>query len=222
MYNKKRRVQGDKKMDILMNIIGYIIIILVGYLIGSIPFALIVGRLFYETDVRGYGSGNLGGTNVGRILGRRAGLIVIFLDVLKAFIAIKLAVLIIGLLHLDIDPKIAGLACVFGHCYPIFAGFRGGKGVAAAAGFILAIDPFLFVLALLCFMICICITKIMSLSVLITLALITIMTIILPNFCYMTPVMVILTLFIAYQHRTNIKRIRNNTEPRLMWLDCCE
>lgn len=214
-------------MDVLMNsigmsIIGYLIIILVGYLIGSIPFALIVGQLFYKVDVRGQGSGNLGGTNVGRVLGQRTGLIVIFLDMLKAFIAIKLAILIIGLLHLDIDPKIAGLACVFGHCYPIFANFRGGKGVAAAAGFILAIDPFLFILALLCFLICICINKTVSLSVLITFVFITILTIVLPNFGSMILTMVILTVFVFYQHRTNLQRIRNKTEPKLSWLECCE
>lgn len=206
-------------MEIFINIIGYLIIIIVGYLIGSIPFALIIGKLCYNVDVRMFGSGNLGGTNAGRILGTKAGLLVIALDVFKAFVALKLASLIISLMGIDIDPKVAGLAVVFGHCYPIFANFRGGKGVAAAAGFILAVDPFLFVLAFCCFLICLCITKIVSLSVLVTLVVTTIFTIILPNFGMMIPYFLILTLFIAYQHRDNIRRIRNGTERTVSCLD---
>ena len=93
-----------------------ILCILLGYLLGSLPFALIIGKVFYHTDIRQYGSGNLGGTNAGRVLGKKAGISVIVFDVLKVVLAIAIATQV---------SKVAGiwtgLACCIGHCYPIFA-----------------------------------------------------------------------------------------------------
>ena len=112
------------KLDIIISII----LIICGYLYGSIPFALVIGKLFYKTDVRNYGSGNLGGTNTGRVLGKKAGVAVILLDASKALIVTLLARYILNALNLNSDVAyICALACVIGHCYPIFAGFKGGK-----------------------------------------------------------------------------------------------
>ena len=98
-----------------------ILCILLGYLLGSLPFALIIGKVFYHTDIRQYGSGNLGGTNAGRVLGKKAGISVIVFDVLKVVLAIAIATQV---------SKVAGiwtgLACCIGHCYPVFAKFHGG------------------------------------------------------------------------------------------------
>lgn len=101
-----------------------ILCILLGYLLGSLPFALIIGKVFYHTDIRQYGSGNLGGTNAGRVLGKKAGISVIVFDVLKVVLAIAIATQV---------SKVAGiwtgLACCIGHCYPVFAKFHGGKAL---------------------------------------------------------------------------------------------
>ena len=123
-----------------------ILLILLGYLYGSIPFALVIGKVFYNTDVRESGSGNLGGTNAGRVLGKKAGISVIVLDALKAVIIFYLSSYLSLKFNLNPDIKyIAGLACIFGHCYPIFAEFRGGKAVSTSLGYFLCITPFLAV-----------------------------------------------------------------------------
>ena len=120
-----------------------ILLILLGYLYGSIPFALVIGKVFYNTDVRESGSGNLGGTNAGRVLGKKAGISVIVLDALKAVIIFYLSSYLSLKFNLNPDIKyIAGLACIFGHCYPIFAEFRGGKAVSTSLGYFLCIEPF--------------------------------------------------------------------------------
>ncbi|MDE6195364.1 MAG: glycerol-3-phosphate acyltransferase, partial [Erysipelotrichaceae bacterium] len=100
---------------------NFILYLGIGYLLGSIPFALVIGKVFYKTDVREHGSGNLGGTNTGRVLGKKAGLMVIICDVLK----VVLAVAIVSYFHKSASIW-AGLAAAIGHCYPIFAGFKGG------------------------------------------------------------------------------------------------
>ncbi len=113
--------------------------LVIGYLLGSIPFALVIGKVFYKTDVRNYGSGNLGGTNAGRVLGAKAGAAVIACDILKVVIAIAFSALI--------SPSVSiwtGLAAAIGHCYPIFAHFKGGKAVATMFGFLLATSIFTF------------------------------------------------------------------------------
>lgn len=201
-----------------MEILNYIIIILIGYLIGSVPFALIIGKLFYNKDIRTEGSGNLGGTNAGRTLGKGAGITVILLDIFKAWFAIFIASYVIKHFGMNVDPNYAGLACVFGHCYPVFAGFKGGKGVATAAGFILAINPKLLLVALVIFLVTLAIKKMVSLSVIVTLFAITIMAFIFKDFEPQKWVLIILTIFITYKHKENIKRIMNGTENTISWL----
>ena len=116
----------------------WILYIGLGYVLGSIPFALVIGKLFYHTDVRNYGSGNLGGTNAGRVLGKKAGISVIVCDILKVVVAVGIVSLY------DQEAKVfgAGFAACLGHCYPLFAHFHGGKAVATMFWF-LGIDvPF--------------------------------------------------------------------------------
>ena len=116
-----------------------VLCIILGYLLGSIPFALVIGKLFYKTDIRQYGSGNLGGTNAGRVLGKKAGISVIVLDVLKVVLAA-------GLASLVSEPAAiwTSLACCIGHYYPIFAHFKGGKAVATMFGFLISTSIFIF------------------------------------------------------------------------------
>ena len=191
----------------------YLILIILSYLIGSIPSGLIVGKLFYQTDIREHGSGNLGGTNTFRVLGKKAGVIVTLADLLKGTLAVSLPAI---LSLTEINPLIIGIFAVIGHMYPIFANFRGGKAVATSGGLILGINPLVFLIILGSFLITLLITKYVSLSSMIT-GIIGIITTIILKECQLLIVTVILTIFIFYRHRANIKRIINKTEPKIPW-----
>ena len=110
-----------------------------GYLLGSVPFALVIGKVFFKTDIRTAGSKNLGGSNAGRVLGAKAGLTVMALDMLKGIVAIGLASILPGG---EAGMIAAGLCAALGHCFPLFAGFRGGKAVATAYGFFVGMNFF--------------------------------------------------------------------------------
>lgn len=201
-----------------MEILYYSIIIIIGYLIGSIPFALIIGKAFYNTDIREKGSGNLGGTNAGRTLGKKAGATVMVLDALKAFFAIIISLIIVKIFNWDINPNISGLAAVVGHSYPIFANFRGGKGVACAAGYLLASNPLLLIIGAIILLINLKIHHMMSLAVIITLFIIAISCYIFPIFESLKYSMTFLFIFITFQHRQNIVRIINHNENKVTWI----
>ncbi len=192
---------------------SYVIFALIAYVIGSIPFGLIVGKLGYKIDIREHGSGNLGGTNTFRVLGVKAGLIVTIGDILKG----TFASLLPWLMGLDINILIIGIFAVIGHMYPIFAKFKGGKAVATSGGVILAVEPILFVIMLATFFLMLYLTKYVSLSSMVTGIITVISAIILQNIGLVI-VTSILTLFVIYRHRTNIKRIKDKTEPKIKWL----
>ncbi|HEU4719222.1 MAG TPA: glycerol-3-phosphate 1-O-acyltransferase PlsY [Bacteroidia bacterium] len=122
-----------------------IIALLIAYLLGSIPSAVWIGKLFFGTDVREHGSGNAGATNTFRVLGKKAGIPVLLLDILKGFLAVNLAWLVTEAPpHTSdfVDLQIVlGVAAVLGHIFPVFAGFRGGKGIATLFGVTLAVHP---------------------------------------------------------------------------------
>ncbi len=150
----------------------YIIIsIVIGYLLGSIPFGIVIGKVFFHKDVRDYGSHNSGGTNTGRVLGKKIGLLVIFLDALKCMIAILLNMLIyklffkeLGNTQYSICAMITGFFVAFGHCFPIFAKFKGGKAVATIAGFIATVNWIVFLISTCVFFITYFISKYVSLG----------------------------------------------------------
>ena len=132
----------------MLNNVLELILILTAYLIGSLPFAVWVGKLFYGIDVREFGSGNAGATNVFRVLGKKAGIPVLLLDVVKGIVAVALAHFSDFTSHTTplINYQIAiGIAAVIGHIFPLFAGFRGGKGVATLLGVAMAIQPVVLV-----------------------------------------------------------------------------
>jgi len=201
-----------------MDILGYIVVLFIGYIVGSIPFALIVGKVFYNKDIRKEGSGNLGGTNAGRVLSKQAGIAVMLLDILKSWVSILIATKVANHFGFDVNPTFAGLAAVVGHCYPIFAGFKGGKGVACAAGFILAVNPKLLLIAFVFLVIMLLWKKMMSLAVIVTLIAITIISFIYQPFANLRQVLVLLTVFITYKHLDNIQRIIHGNENTLSWL----
>lgn len=191
----------------------YIIYGLIAYILGSIPGALLVGKLGYGIDVREHGSGNLGATNAFRALGVTAGSIVVIIDILKG----TLAVLIPLFFDADIYRLAIGIFAVLGHTYPLFAKFRGGKAVATSGGIILGIYPLLFIIMVLSFLLTLYITKYVSLSSMIT-GVITFIVSLFFKDIGLILIVAILTIFVFYRHRENIKRIKNKTEPKIKWM----
>ena len=196
-----------------------ILLILLGYLYGSIPFALVIGKVFYNTDVRESGSGNLGGTNAGRVLGKKAGISVIVLDALKAVIIFYLSSYLSLKFNLNPDIKyIAGLACIFGHCYPIFAEFRGGKAVSTSLGYFLCIEPLYAVIAIVVFLLVLKISKYVSLSSISTALIVLCITPFLAVSITAKLCMLVAVILLVYRHKDNIKRIKNHTESKIQWM----
>lgn len=191
----------------------YVIFAIIAYLLGSIPSALVVGKLGYKIDVREHGSGNLGATNAFRVLGVKAGIIVTFADILKGTLATVLPLLF----HADVYQLIIGIFAVIGHTYPIFAKFKGGKAVATSAGIILGIYPLLFVIMISTFLLTLYLSKYVSLSSMIT-GIITIIVSLFYQDLGLIIVIALLTAFVIYRHWENIKRIKKGTEPKIKWM----
>ncbi len=137
-----------------------IFIITISYLLGSIPFALLVGKLGYKVDVREHGSGNLGTTNTFRVLGKKAGTFVLLGDLGKGLVAALLPLLFGS----EMNLLLAGIPAIIGHSYPIFAKFKGGKSVATSAGVLLAAFPWFFVVVVGTFIVTLLVSKMVSLS----------------------------------------------------------
>jgi acyl phosphate:glycerol-3-phosphate acyltransferase len=189
-------------------------ILVLAYLLGSIPSGLIIGKLFYKTDIREHGSGNLGGTNTFRTLGVKAGIAVTLADILKGTLAAALPAL---LLISDMNPLVAGVFAVIGHTYPIFAGFRGGKAVATSGGVLLFCAPYMFLTILVVFFISLYITKYVSLSSMLA-GIVAVIYAVVDGDIPLLIAVSLLAAFVIYRHRANIKRIINKTEPKIKWL----
>ncbi|MGV3262342.1 MULTISPECIES: glycerol-3-phosphate 1-O-acyltransferase PlsY [Cytobacillus] len=187
-----------------------ILTLFLSYLIGSFSFALVIGKLFYKTDIRGYGSGNLGATNVYRVLGKKAGLIVAIADLLKG----TFACLLPQILNSAVNPIICGLLAILGHVFPIFAGFKGGKAVATATGVLLFLTPFGTLTGFVVFLLTLILSKYVSLS-----SMLAGIAIFIYSLIFEDKVIIALSLFISVLvitlHRQNIKRLIRGTENKL-------
>jgi len=190
------------------------VLIIISYLLGSFPSALVIGKMFYQKDIRNFGSGNLGTTNAFRILGKKGGFVVFVLDVLKGGIAVLLAMHLATNLH----PLVISIFALIGHIYPVFANFRGGKAVATTAGIILFYSPVLFIVLLIIFAITLKIWKMVSLSSTI-IALTTIAFVwlnITADYDLTAQIMfTIIAVLIILKHIPNYKRILNGTENKV-------
>lgn len=193
---------------------------ILGYLIGSIPFALVVGKVFYKVDVREHGSGNLGGSNAGRVLGAKAGVTVAVGDVLKATIAMTIAHFVLPNAMLY-----AGLFATLGHCFPVYANFKGGKAVSTAVGFLLGISIFLtknpllhFVLPIVIFFILLYITKVVSLSSIIVMVIASIILWVSQSNITVSVGFTIVAAIVIYRHKGNLQRIKDGTERKITWM----
>lgn len=141
-------------------VIGTVIAAVIAYMMGGLNFAIIISKLKYHDDIRKYGSGNAGMTNMIRTYGRAAGIFTFLGDLLKAVIAVLATELLMG----EVSAHIAGIACVLGHCFPCWYGFKGGKGVAVSAAMILCLEPVVFLVVLITFIIVVAITRYISLG----------------------------------------------------------
>ena len=194
-------------------------LIILSYLYGSIPFALVVGKLFYKTDIRTQGSGNLGGTNAGRVLGAKAGVAVIVLDASKTIVSMLVSLNVSKLFGISTDIiYLSALACIIGHCYPIFAGFRGGKAVSVAIGYALTVNFWAGLFGLLVFFIVLKLTKYVSLSSILGTA----GVLIISPFVGFSPIGIatntIILALMTYKHKDNIKRLKEGTERKITWM----
>ena len=181
------------------------------YLLGSIPSGLWIGRKFFQIDIRQHGSGNLGATNSFRILGKKAGMIVLLMDLLKG----SISVLLLKQMDLHgISPLIIALFAVIGHTYPLFANFKGGKAVATFAGVILAYQPVLFLIGLGIFILTLAISKMVSFTSMLTISIGVLLSLYFQDIV-LTIIALLADIFIIYRHRTNVQRILNGTEPKV-------
>jgi len=198
--------------------------VLISYLAGSIPTAIIYGKLTRGIDIRQHGSGNAGATNVFRVLGWKAGVLVLLIDMAKGLVA-TLWIYKIGTGSFIGAPELlkilAGLSAVFGHIWTVFAGFKGGKGVGTGAGMIIGLVPGAVLVAVVVFVLVVAITRWVSLGSILASLTIPIFLII-KRFVLTLPVSNTLLIFgllipalIIFTHRSNIKRLLNGTENKL-------
>ena len=194
----------------------YLIIIITAYLLGNISTSYIVAKRLAGVDIRTQGSGNAGSTNVLRTLGKKAGALTFIGDVLKGLIAVLIARFIAYGANLDDTTcaYIAVVAVVLGHNYPVFLGFKGGKGVATSLGSMLGMNPLVALLCLGFFIIIVGITKYVSLGSILGIGLSPVIMMINHNTKGVL-VTLFLTISVAITHKENIKRLLNGTERKL-------
>ncbi|EWG09634.1 glycerol-3-phosphate 1-O-acyltransferase PlsY [Cytobacillus firmus] len=186
------------------------LIYLAAYLIGSIPTALLFGKFAFGIDIRDHGSNNPGATNTLRVLGKKAAIVVLLVDVGKGAAAAAMP----AILNAEADPLIVGMAAVAGHCFPVFAGFRGGKAIATTAGVLLAANIWMFLIAYISFIAIIFLTKYVffgSLSVGASLLIYSLFT----EGTEHELIFSIFLLFLLFLHRSNIKNFIGNNEPKI-------
>ncbi|WP_456443252.1 glycerol-3-phosphate 1-O-acyltransferase PlsY [Caldithrix abyssi] len=198
-------------------------LILISYLLGSFPTAIIAGRLLKKIDIREHGSGNAGATNVFRVLGWKAALAVLFIDMIKGFVPVFfLAPAFSSSPEQVIYFQLIGaIAAILGHMYTIFAGFKGGKGVGTSAGAFLGLAPLPLLLALLTFIVVVSLTRYVSLGSLIA-SLVFVVILLLQRFAFqmeipsvLLGISIVIVALIWYAHRSNIKRLLQGNENRI-------
>lgn len=208
--------------------LAYIIVAIIAYLIGSVNFSIIISKKMAGFDVREKGSGNAGTTNMLRSVGKKAAAITLICDILKGVVAIVIAI-IIGNIFKNLDRElllqIAGISVVIGHTFPVFFGFKGGKGVATSLGVLLMSNWQIGLICLVFALVLMALTKMVSLGSCGAAVLFPVLTLFInQHYTVLTEgkngnvyfiYSVILAIIVLYNHRENIKRILNGTENKL-------
>lgn len=201
-------------MDKLMLILSA----LIAYLIGSISTSIIVSKLMGGIDIRKHGSGNAGTTNTLRTLGKKAALFVLLGDFFKGIIAVLCAGLLANISGGDVllYECVAGFMVVMGHNYPVYFGFKGGKGVLTSFSVVLILDWKIALLLLLCEVVVIAIWKMVSLGSCLSAVLFMILSVLMRGSdVYFVVLSFVLSIILIYRHRTNISRIIKGEESKL-------
>lgn len=183
---------------------------LVGYVLGSVPFGMILARIMGLGNLRDIGSGNIGATNVLRTGNKTAAALTLIFDAGKGAVALLVARAYGG----EDAAQVAGLMAMIGHCYPVWLGFAGGKGVATYLGIALALNPFVGALGCLAWLVGAFATRISSMGALVSAASFTFVLMLTGNGTALV-FGVLLTVLVFWRHRANIARIRVGTEPKI-------
>lgn len=195
-------------MELLLLVAG-------GYLLGSVPVGYLTGKYWKGVDLREKGSGNIGTTNAMRVLGRLPGLLVFVGDFLKGWLPCWLGIKLGG----EVAAILAGLAAVGGHNWPLFLGFRGGRGVATGAGVIFALNPWVLAAAVFVWLVTLALTRYVSVGSIAAAATVPLSFLVLfflgylPFYYFLAGV--VFAFFIIYRHRPNIARLRRGEEFRI-------
>lgn len=192
-----------------------LVLLAVAYLLGSIPFGMIIGARFYGVNIARKGSGNIGATNVFRVLGPKAGSLVLGADILKGFVAIKIVQFLApGNIDTNMLETMAAACVVLGHSMSIFLSFSGGKGVATAAGALLAIMPKILLILLAVWILIILITRYVSLASIVVAMTFPVITIFLDQNTYRIALSFAVCLTVLIKHRANLVRLIKGTENK--------
>ena len=197
----------------------YIVVSLFAYFIGSVSFSVIFSKKFAGFDVREKGSNNAGATNVLRTAGTKLAILTLLCDVLKGVVAILLAV-IAGKIWKEVNSELlkylAGFFAILGHTFPIFFQFRGGKGVATALGVLITLNWKIGLICLIFALILIILTKMVSVGSILAAVLYPLLTIFMNEFYIGTVIVsILIALLVIFNHRENIKRLKNGTENKI-------
>jgi acyl phosphate:glycerol-3-phosphate acyltransferase len=200
-----------------------LILFLLAYVIGSIPTAYWIGKLFFKIDIREHGSKNMGASNSFRVMGPVWGVIVLIIDLLKGVAAVQLANAVLATDWMGGEKQLwqllFGLTAVAGHIFPLFANFRGGKGVATLFGVVFAIQPWIALISLGSFMLIVFLTKYISLGSIIAVIVfaVCIFFSLKESNLYMKWFSAFSALLIIFMHRSNIKRLIAGSENKFNW-----
>ena len=196
----------------------YVLVGLVAYLVGSVSFAIIFSKKFAGFDVREKGSKNAGSTNVLRTVGKKAAALTLICDILKGVVAVLIAILAHKIWQ-EADGEVlkylAGLLVIIGHTFPVFYGFRGGKGVATALGVLLMVNPQIGTICLVFALIIMIATRWVSLGSIMAAILFPLLTVFMIENFYAKVISVLIGLLVIFNHRANIKRLKEGTENKL-------
>ncbi|MEQ8522397.1 MAG: glycerol-3-phosphate 1-O-acyltransferase PlsY [Vicingaceae bacterium] len=198
-----------------------IVLLIAAYLLGSMPFSVWVGQLFYKIDVREYGSGNAGATNTMRVLGKRAGIAVLVLDVMKGVAAVNLLRITdeyIPGTQLFVNMQLVlGIAALFGHIFPVYAGFRGGKGISTLLGVVIALDGDAAFYSCAVFLLVLITTRYVSLSSIIASIFLPIYVIFIEDVTFLSLIgfSLFITIIVVLTHQKNIERLLRREETKI-------
>ena len=194
------------------------IVFIMAFLLGSLPFAVWLGKIFYGVDVRHHGSRNSGATNTFRVLGKPLGFTVLFLDIFKGFLAIQLTISLLSTsTSIGLFSILTGLFCILGHVYSIFLKFKGGKGVATSLGVFIALDPIPVLVSFAVFLLILRVTRYVSLASIAAATLLPVISYVAFHQIELTQIAfkIFIAILVLVTHRKNIKRLLRRSEPKM-------